>query len=43
MFAADPNMRAYFYGTRTMFVNALLYGPGMGSSFEGPYEVGELQ
>jgi hypothetical protein len=29
LFAADPNNRAYFYGTRAMFVNAVLYGPGM--------------
>ncbi|UCC43760.1 MAG: hypothetical protein JSU65_11645 [Candidatus Zixiibacteriota bacterium] len=37
MFAAEPNHRAYFYGTRKLFVNALLYGPGMGTDFEGPY------
>jgi hypothetical protein len=29
LFATDPNMRAYFYGTRKMFVTAILYGPGM--------------
>jgi len=29
LFATDPNKRAYFYGTRAMFVNAVLYGPGM--------------
>jgi hypothetical protein len=29
LFATDPNIRAYFYGTRAMFVNAVLYGPGM--------------
>ncbi|MCB2230941.1 hypothetical protein KQH82_09530 [bacterium] len=28
MFATAPYTRAYFYGTRQMFVNALLYGPG---------------
>jgi len=28
MFLSNPNMRAYFYGTRTMFVNAVMYGPG---------------
>lgn len=38
LFAADPHIRAYFFGTRQLFVNALLYGPGMGSRFEGPYE-----
>jgi hypothetical protein len=36
MFATDPNMRAYFWGTRKMFVNAILYGPGMTHGFE-PY------
>ncbi len=37
MFATDPNTRAYFWGTRKMFVNAILYGPGMTRGFE-PYE-----
>ncbi len=36
IFAGDPNMRAYWYGTRKMFVNAVLYGPGFTSGFE-PY------
>ncbi len=36
MFAAHPNVRAYFYGTRQMLVNAILLGPGFGSRFEGP-------
>ncbi len=34
LFAGDPNSRAYFYGTRQMFVNALMYGPGFGTRFE---------
>jgi hypothetical protein len=38
MFAAHPNQRAYFYGTRQMLVNAILLGPGFGSRFEGPYD-----
>lgn len=38
MFATDPDVRAYFYGTRKLLLNAVLYGPGMGASFEGPYE-----
>ncbi len=38
MFLGNPNMRAYFYGTRQMFANAILYGPGMGSWSGGPYE-----
>ena len=40
LFAADPNERAYFYGSRQMLVNAILLGPGFGSRFEGPYEEG---
>lgn len=38
LFAVDPNIRAYNYGSRQLFVNALLFGPGMGSRFDGPYE-----
>ncbi|HWR82778.1 MAG TPA: hypothetical protein VN285_05720 [Candidatus Deferrimicrobium sp.] len=37
MFAVDPNIRAYFWGTRRLFVNAILYGPGMTTGRE-PYE-----
>lgn len=37
LFAHEPNMRAYFYGTRGMFMNAVLYGPGFGTSFDTPY------
>ncbi len=37
MFLGEPNTRAYYWGTRKLFVNAILYGPGMGSSFDGPY------
>jgi hypothetical protein len=33
LFATDPNMRAYFYGTRKMFVNAILYGPAMTGAY----------
>jgi hypothetical protein len=36
--AGEPDWRAYNYGTRRLFVNALLYGPGMGCSSEDPYE-----
>ncbi len=28
LFLTDPNFRAYSYGTRMLFVNAVLYGPG---------------
>jgi hypothetical protein len=38
LFAVEPNIRAYCYGSRQLFVNALLLGPGMGSRFDGPYE-----
>jgi hypothetical protein len=38
LFATDPDIRAYNYGTRQLFVNALLLGPGMGSRFDGPYD-----
>lgn len=38
LFADEPNMRAYFYGTRRMLMNAVLYGPGMGTAFEVPYK-----
>ena len=36
MFLNSPNFRAHWYGTRAMFVNAMLYGPGFTSGFE-PY------
>jgi hypothetical protein len=36
LFLSNPNFRAYAYGTRQMFVNAILYGPGFTRSFE-PY------
>ena len=38
LFLNDPDERAYFYGSRQLLVNAVLLGPGFGSSFEGPYE-----
>ncbi|MFH1687695.1 MAG: M14 metallopeptidase family protein [bacterium] len=34
LFATDPNIRAYWWGTRQMFVNAVLYGPGFGADGE---------
>ncbi len=37
LIANDPNQRAYFHGTRKFVMNAILFGPGFGSSFEGPY------
>ncbi len=41
LFSQDPNFRGYFYGTRAMFVNAILYGPGFGSRASGPYQQDE--
>ncbi len=41
LLATDPNPRAYFYGTRKLFVNAVLYGPGMGAGFREPWNVQE--
>ncbi|UCE25580.1 MAG: hypothetical protein JSU74_05910 [Candidatus Zixiibacteriota bacterium] len=38
LFAGQPNPRAYFYGTRKMLINAVLYGPGMGTRFGSPYQ-----
>ncbi len=37
MVAGPAYLRAYFWGTRKMFVNAILYGPGMRGHME-PYE-----
>ncbi len=37
LFPQHPNMRAYFFGSRKLFINAILYGPGFGSRAEGPY------
>lgn len=38
LFIDEPDVRAYNYGSRQLFVNALLLGPGMGSRFDGPYD-----
>ncbi len=37
MFMNDPNFRAYTYGTRAMFINAIMYGPGFTRGFS-PYQ-----
>jgi len=36
LFLDQPDQRAYFYGSRQLLVNAVLYGPGMGTRFESP-------
>ncbi len=41
LFADEPNMRGYFWGTRQLLVNAILYGPGLGSFGHAPYEKDE--
>jgi len=38
LFAGHPYPRAYFWGSRKMLANALLYGPGMGARIPSPYE-----
>jgi hypothetical protein len=35
LFADEPYFRAYFWGTRRLLVNAILYGPGMGMARHG--------
>ncbi len=37
LFAGEPIVRAYTYGTRQLLLNAVLYGPGMGASGNDPY------
>ena len=32
LFADEPNFRSYFYGTTRLLINAMLLGPGMGTS-----------
>lgn len=32
LFAGEPNFRSYFYGTTRLLLNAMLLGPGMGTS-----------
>ncbi|RKX19924.1 MAG: hypothetical protein DRP35_06900, partial [Candidatus Zixiibacteriota bacterium] len=41
LFPQNPNFRGYFYGTRAMLVNAILYGPGLGSRASEPYQQDE--
>jgi hypothetical protein len=33
LFAAQPNFRAFFRGSERLLVNAVLYGPGLGTSW----------
>jgi len=37
LFAGEPNMRSFFYGSKRLFVNAILLGPGMGVRWPAPY------
>ncbi len=37
LFADEPFFRAYFHGTRRLLENAIVFGPGMGTSFPAPW------
>jgi len=37
LFAEDPYFRAYFHGTKRLFLNAVLLGPGMGTRQPAPW------
>jgi hypothetical protein len=37
LFAGDPFFRAYFHGTKRLFLNAALLGPGMGTRQPAPW------
>jgi Zinc carboxypeptidase len=37
LFASDPNFRGYFWGTQRLFLNALLLGPGLGTTHSVPW------
>lgn len=37
LFSGHPNMRSYFYGSKRLFVNAVLLGPGLGARWPAPY------
>jgi len=36
LFAESPYIRAYCHATRGLFVNTLLYGPGLGGGYQHP-------
>jgi hypothetical protein len=37
LFADEPYLRAYFHGTKRLFLNAVLFGPGFGASRSAPW------
>jgi len=37
LFAFDPNFRGYFWGSRRLFLNAVLLGPGLGTDQSVPW------
>ena len=37
LFSGYPIFRSFFFGSKRLFVNAILLGPGMGARWSGPY------
>jgi hypothetical protein len=37
LFAADPDYRGWTLATRRLLVNAVLYGPGLGTRWSTPW------
>ena len=37
LFLSDPEFRGWTMGTRRLLTNAILYGPGLGSSWSTPW------
>jgi hypothetical protein len=37
LFLSEPEFRGWTLGTRRMLVNALLYGPGLGTRWSNPW------
>ncbi len=37
LFSGYPDFRSYFYGSKRLFVNAVLLGPGLGARWPAPY------
>jgi len=37
LFAFEPNFRGYFYGSERLLINAILFGPGLGTTRPAPW------